>query len=270
LAFTKPANDKGREMKQQVNPALRLPAGRYGQLLIKQKQITMKKATIIVLLVSVLFALLGCGNSSKKETYRIISEKKFGLTTITICYISDTSANELITIGKSIVGHDELSFAFFYTDSSQIKDITQFTNALDAIPGDGFFAKYTVETGLEKNINLYSTINQINGPIEIVFLESKSRKSKYYWYTYYVKNFADNKETELKMIEVAKQAKYTNNGFTEVFFFNDSINAPKLASDGGWGKDESQNSWNKKYGKYCVGYYSVGGGYSGEFTKGWK
>jgi hypothetical protein len=32
LAFTKPANDKGKEKKQQVNPALRLPAGRYGQV----------------------------------------------------------------------------------------------------------------------------------------------------------------------------------------------------------------------------------------------
>jgi len=28
LAFTKPANDGGTENKQQVNPALRLPAGR--------------------------------------------------------------------------------------------------------------------------------------------------------------------------------------------------------------------------------------------------
>jgi len=28
LAFTKPINDKGKERKQQVKPALRLPAGR--------------------------------------------------------------------------------------------------------------------------------------------------------------------------------------------------------------------------------------------------
>jgi hypothetical protein len=32
LAFTKPMNIGGKEKKQQVNPALRLPAGRYGQL----------------------------------------------------------------------------------------------------------------------------------------------------------------------------------------------------------------------------------------------
>lgn len=230
----------------------------------------MKKASIIVLLAYFLSLLMGCDNSSKKETYRIISKEKFGLTTITLCYISDTSAIELNNIGKSIVEQDELSFVFFYTDSSQIKDISKFSNALDALPGDGFFAKFTLENGLEKNVTLYSTKNPVNGPIEIVLLDTKSRKSKYFWYTYYVRNFTDNKECELKMIEVAKQANYTNDGFTEVFFFNDSINAPKLAPDGGWGKNESQNSWNKKYGQYCIGYYSVGGGYSGEFTKGWK
>jgi hypothetical protein len=32
LAFTKPANDTGKEKKQQVKPALRLPAGRYRQV----------------------------------------------------------------------------------------------------------------------------------------------------------------------------------------------------------------------------------------------
>jgi len=32
LVFTKPANVGGKEKKQQVNPALRLPAGRYGQV----------------------------------------------------------------------------------------------------------------------------------------------------------------------------------------------------------------------------------------------
>jgi hypothetical protein len=36
LAFSKPANGKEKEKKQQVNPALRLPAGRYGQLKINQ------------------------------------------------------------------------------------------------------------------------------------------------------------------------------------------------------------------------------------------
>jgi hypothetical protein len=36
LAFTKPASNRRKEKKQQVNPALRLPAGRYGQLKINQ------------------------------------------------------------------------------------------------------------------------------------------------------------------------------------------------------------------------------------------
>ena len=30
-AFTKPINDRGKQRQEQVNPALRLPAGRYGQ-----------------------------------------------------------------------------------------------------------------------------------------------------------------------------------------------------------------------------------------------
>lgn len=230
----------------------------------------MKEISITISLIYFLFALIGCENSSQKETHRIISQKKFGLMTITMCYVTDTSANELIRIGKSIVEQDKLSFAFFYTDSSQITDIAKFTNALDAIPGDGYYAKYTIENGLEKNVNLYSITNSVNGPVEIVLLDCKNRKTKYYWYTYYVRNFIDNKETEVKMIEVAKRAKYKDDGFTEVFFFNDSVNAPKLSQDGGWGANESQNSWNKKYEQYCVGYYSVGGGFSGEFTKGWK
>jgi hypothetical protein len=33
LAFTKPANIKGKENKEQVNPALRLPAARWWQCL---------------------------------------------------------------------------------------------------------------------------------------------------------------------------------------------------------------------------------------------
>jgi hypothetical protein len=36
LALNRPANVRGKEKKQQVNPALRLPAGRYGQLKINQ------------------------------------------------------------------------------------------------------------------------------------------------------------------------------------------------------------------------------------------
>jgi hypothetical protein len=35
-AFTKPLNSSGKEKKQQVNPALRLPAGRYAQCNEKQ------------------------------------------------------------------------------------------------------------------------------------------------------------------------------------------------------------------------------------------
>ena len=109
------------------------------------------------------------------------------------------------------------------------------------------------------------------GEVKIIQLEKKVRKGKYYWFTYYVENYFDNKETENKMVEVSKKLPYeSSGGFTEVFFFNDKANAPKLANDGGWGDNESQNSWNAKYGKYCVGYYMVGAGESGTFSKGWN
>jgi hypothetical protein len=36
VAFTKLTNDKGKEKKQQVNPALRLPAGRYATFIIEK------------------------------------------------------------------------------------------------------------------------------------------------------------------------------------------------------------------------------------------
>jgi hypothetical protein len=125
-----------------------------------------------------------------------------------------------------------------------------------------------------------------SGPIKIIQLETKTRigkgamKSQMRWYTFYMENYIDNKETENKMIEIAKKLPVDNQfdsklgmnrgGFTEVFFFKDKTNAPKLASNGGWIDDESQNSWNMKYGKFCVGYYSAGAGDNGTFSKGWN
>jgi len=230
----------------------------------------MKKVFEIILVGLLIINTIKCGNSTSKENYKIVYQKQFGLTKITMCLVKDTNWIELKKIGHDLVENNTLAFAYFYTDSSKIKDLTKSNNALDALPGDGFIARYTVETGLEKNVNIYCVTEKPNGPVNIILLEQKNRKLKYYWYTYYVENYFDSKEIDDKMIEIAKQATYTNDGFTEVFFFNDKNNAPKLASDGGWGNNESQNSWNKKYGKYCVGYYSVGSGYSGEFTKGWK
>lgn len=229
------------------------------------------KTILLNLFVGLLvFITISCGNPSSKENYKIVYQKKFGLTKITMCLVKDTNWNELQKIGKNLVENDNLAFAFFYTDSSNIQDITKYSDAITALPGDGFVAKYTVEHGLERNLNRYVVTEKPTGPVNIILLEQKNKNSKYYWYTYYVENYSDSKETDGKMIEIAKQATYSNDGFTEVFFFNDKNNAPKLAGNGGWGDNESQNSWNKKYGKFCVGYYSVGGGNQGEFTKGWK
>lgn len=229
-----------------------------------------------IMIGALMFFCFSCRNSTsekktekEKDNYEIVYQKKFGMTDIIMCFVSDTNDATLKDIGSNIIGNSKIAFVFFYTDKSKIKDINQSSDALDAMPSDGYVAEYSTENGFKKNINTY-IVEKPKGPIKIIFLEQKTRKSKYRWYTYYVENYTDTKETDNKMIKIAEKAKYSDDGFTEIFFFNNKHNAPKLASDGGWGDNESQNSWNEKYGKYCVGYYSVGGGYSGEFSKGWK
>jgi len=186
-----------------------------------------------------------------------------------MCYVTDTNAAVLIKLGRELIVPRPFQFVFFYTDKAMIKDITKCTNLLEAIPGDGFFAKFSGEGGYNKNVNKY-IISEPKGDVKIIPLENKTKKSVGKWYTYYVENYTDTKETDDKMIAVAQTLPYNTEELTEVFFFNNKDNAPKLESDGGWGSNESMNSWNQKYGKYCVGYYSVGQGYSAEFTKGWK
>ena len=219
------------------------------------------KRLLFLLMIGVLIPLfMGCGK------YEIVYQEKYGVSEVIMCLVKDTSENELIDIGSKLITENKIVYIYFYSDKSKIKDITEIKSFLDAIPSDGFVAQYTTESGYEKNINKYIT-KEPKGEVKIILLEEKTRKSKYRWYTYYVENYIDTKETDKQMIEVAKKLPY--DGFTEVFFFNDSINAPKLAYDGGWGAKKSQNSWNEKYGKYCVGYYLIQLGY-GDFSKGWK
>ena len=116
--------------------------------------------------------------------------------------------------------------------------------------------------------------NIVNGEVKIILVEHRERigkgllKAKYRWYTYYVGNYYDSDETDNKMKRICNKLPFDNNGFTEAYFFNDRENIPKLAKDGGWGSNESQNSWNAKYGKYCVGYFTIGAGdKEGEFSK---
>jgi hypothetical protein len=62
LAFTRPAKDEGKEKKQQVNPALRLPAERYNQP--NMKHYPKKPGTIaknLVTIISIVLALSGWG-----------------------------------------------------------------------------------------------------------------------------------------------------------------------------------------------------------------
>ena len=119
--------------------------------------------------------------------------------------------------------------------------------------------------------------NVVNGDVKIILIEHKERigkgsfKQKYRWYTYYVQNYYDSDEINAKMIRVCNKLPFDENGFTEAFFFNDREQMPKLAKDGGWASNESHNSWNAKYGKYCVGYFLIGAGYeNGEFSKKWE
>jgi hypothetical protein len=228
----------------------------------------MKRFFYILVLFLFTSFLLRC-NSFTSSSYEEIYKKKFGMITVTMCLVKDTSESEMKNIGRDISNGNVWSFVFFYLKREDIKDITQYTDVDEAIPGDGYYAKYRLGYGLEKNIKLYQTNNKVDGPVKIILLESKSCNVKNYRYSYFVRNYTDTKETDQQMITVAKEAKILNGGFTEVFFFNDSINAPKLDKDGFWG-NESQNSWNQKFGKYCVGYYYMDSERKSEFTKGWK
>jgi hypothetical protein len=119
--------------------------------------------------------------------------------------------------------------------------------------------------------------NVVKGEIQIILVEHRERigkgsfKQKYRWYTYYVQNYYDSDEIDNEMKRICDKLPFDIHGYTEVFFFNDRENIPKLAKDGGWDSNESQNSWNAKYGKYCVGYFLIGAGYeNGEFSKKWE
>jgi hypothetical protein len=231
----------------------------------------LKAISIVILSIIILPSLFAQNGKTNKNTntYEIVYQKKFGLTVITMCLFTDLSDNSMVDIGKKIVGNSKFSWVFFYNDKTKIKNINKSTDAIDAMPADGFYAKYSNEYGFQKNENLYIT-KPTKGPLKIIALENKTKKSIYRWYTYYVENYTDSEASDKAMIKIAKDLPYSNDGFTEVFFFNDKNNAPKLDKDGGWAANESQNSWNAKYGKYCVGYYSIGSGYDGEFSKGWK
>lgn len=237
--------------------------------------------------VAILFLITNCNSSNneqKKEEntvqtpekkFEIITQKRFGITDLYFCLVPSANVDEMRSITESLAANSKVAFVYFYTDKSKIKDIGSANDLLSALPDNGYVAKFDKSPGegikYETPPQEATVVkNEVTGPLKIKQLEKKVRKGKYVWYTYFVENYVDNKETENKMIEVAKKLPFESSGFTEVFFFNDKANAPKLSNDGGWGDNESQNSWNAKYGKYCVGYYTVGAGESGTFSKGWN
>ena len=243
------------------------------------------------ILATVLFLTASCNNSnneqksnndsqSNKKNFEIITQKRFGISDLYFCLVPESNVDEMRNITESLTANSKVAFVYFYTDKAKIKDISGATDLLTALPENGYVAKFDKSPGEGIKFEKPSppTITENNqaatakplGAVKIKQLEKKVRKGKYIWYTYYVENYIDNQETENKEIEVAKKLPFESSGVTEIFFFNDKENAPKLANDGGWGNNESQNSWNAKYGKYCVGYYSVGAGDNGTFSKGWN
>jgi hypothetical protein len=232
----------------------------------------MKSPGLVLKMLMTLFALQLVTCTRTAPDYEIVAQKHFGasgISSVTMCAVSTTDQKRLQEIGKRLVGNNQLAFVYFYSDRNNVKDIGSARYVSEAAPADGFIAQYTIGGGLQMNANTY-VVKPASGAMKIIPLQQKTRKSVFRWYTYYVENYADTKETDNKMIQIAKQLPFSEDGLTEVFFFNDKANAPKLADDDGWNANESQNSWNAKYGKYCVGYFIVGGGSPGEFSKGWK
>lgn len=217
----------------------------------------------------------GTAGAQSGPNLKTISSKKFGMTKVTMVLILDKERADdasLTSFAKEKIDNSSLDFVFFYTDKTKIPNLNSSKDALSAIPLEGFYAKYTSERGLELNTNKY-VVQPAKGPLKIIKLEEKEKKGSYginRWLTYYVQNYTDTKETDDAMIAIAKKAEYSDGGQTEVFFFNNKEKAPKLALDGGWGNNESENSWNQKYQSICVGYYINDGSDAGDFSKGWK
>ena len=85
-----------------------------------------------------------------------------------------------------------------------------------------------------------------------------------------MENFNDSEETYERIRDICYKLPFDPNGLTTAYFFLDRNKAPKLEKDGGWAPNESQNSWNEKYAKYCVGYFEIGmGDNKGYFSKRW-
>lgn len=111
---------------------------------------------MIVMVGSLMIFCFGCGtpnskNKTEKEkkTFEIIYQQKFGMTIVTMCLISDSSQATLRSIGREIIGSNQFAAVYFYTDKNKVKDIRKCTDALDAMPEDGYIAEYTTMTGFK-------------------------------------------------------------------------------------------------------------------------
>jgi len=84
----------------------------------------MKKSILncgITLIIGVFFLVcFSCRNqtssNSLEKNYKVIYQKKIGMTNIFTCLVNDTSHMKLIDIGEKLIGNDKNSFVFFYSD----------------------------------------------------------------------------------------------------------------------------------------------------------
>jgi hypothetical protein len=94
-------------------------------------------------------------NSSNnlENNYKVIYQKKIGVTNIFTCIVKDTSNTKLIDIGKKLIGNDKNSFVFFYSDKYLVRDITKFRDTADKMVTDGYIAEYSNVNGFKKYID---------------------------------------------------------------------------------------------------------------------
>jgi hypothetical protein len=233
---------------------------------------------------------MSCGK--KDACIEIMSKKQFNNNTcIYMCYTTEKDFKKIEDDIKSmqLFENSNLGWAFIYDNRSRIIMVEGFDNVGEAVEAadGGYIASFDKSAIGEQFYKNESTLSydkvesekkafKENGEVKIIQLDAKIRTGKgtikpiYRWFTFYVENFFDSEKTYDKIKEECYKLPFDPNGFTIAYFFNNKEKAPKLAEDGGWASNESQDSWNKKYAFICIGYFEIGSGDNkGYFSKRW-
>jgi hypothetical protein len=224
-------------------------------------------------------------SSTNEPSISVVNHKKKGLTEMYLCLAKDTNWNRIKQESLELVKNSEFGFVYCYDDKSKIKDLSDLPEEnvdyfCELIKRNGDPIEFNKVTQNYKKVEENGDINKVN----FVLLDKKetncngNKKSKCRWYVFYVDNFFDNSSVYEKMKVEAlklpvdkandKSPNKSKLGCTEVFFFKDKTNVPKLENDGGWGLKESSATMDKKFGKYLVGHIGLGCGYDLYFSKG--